>query len=111
LRADKSRIVDIRNESESLGLGIATSKLPSPLVMHPKKGPSIMAEAATTPPVKTVAKPRDQHLRDLADCIRFLSMDAVQQAKSGHAGAPMGMADIATVLFRDFMQFDAADPH
>ena len=38
-------------------------------------------------------------------------MDAVQQAKSGHPGAPMGMADIATVLFRDFMQFDAADPH
>jgi transketolase len=54
---------------------------------------------------------RDQHLRDLANCIRFLSMDAVQQAKSGHPGAPMGMADIATVLFRDFMQFDAADPH
>ena len=38
-------------------------------------------------------------------------MDAVQQAKSGHPGAPMGMADIATVLFKDFMQFDAADPH
>ena len=55
--------------------------------------------------------PRDQHLRDMADCIRFLSMDAVQQAKSGHPGAPMGMADIATVLFKDFMQFDAADPH
>ena len=47
----------------------------------------------------------------MADCIRFLSMDAVQQAKSGHPGAPMGMADIATVLFRDFMQFDAGDPH
>ncbi len=47
----------------------------------------------------------------MADCIRFLSMDAVQQAKSGHPGAPMGMADIATVLFKDFMQFDAADPH
>ena len=60
---------------------------------------------------KTVPKPRDQHLRDLADCIRFLSMDAVQQAKSGHPGAPMGMADIATVLYKDFMQFDAADPH
>ena len=56
-------------------------------------------------------KPRDQNLRDLADCIRFLSMDAVQQAKSGHPGAPMGMADIATVLFKDFMKFDAADPH
>ncbi len=60
---------------------------------------------------KTVPAPRDQHLRDMADCIRFLSMDAVQQAKSGHPGAPMGMADIATVLFKDFMQFDAANPH
>jgi hypothetical protein len=35
-------------------------------------------------------------------------MDAVQHSKSGHPGAPMGMADIATVLFKDFMQFDAA---
>ncbi|MEA3123689.1 MAG: transketolase, partial [Caballeronia sp.] len=60
---------------------------------------------------KTVPAPRDQHLRDMADCIRFLSMDAVQKANSGHPGAPMGMADIATVLFTDFMQFDAADPH
>ncbi len=60
---------------------------------------------------KTVPAPRDQNLRDMADCIRFLTMDAVQQAKSGHPGAPMGMADIATVLFRDFMQFDAAEPH
>jgi transketolase len=64
-----------------------------------------------TPAIKTVPKPRDQNLRDLADCIRFLSMDAVQKAKSGHPGAPMGMADIATVLFKDFMKFDAADPH
>jgi len=71
-----------------------------------------MTDAAPTPPApKTVPPPRDQHLRDMADCIRFLSMDAVQQAKSGHPGAPMGMADIATVLFKDFMQFDAADPH
>ena len=70
-----------------------------------------MADTPPTPAVKTVPKPRDQHLRDMADCIRFLTMDAVQQAKSGHPGAPMGMADIATVLFRDFMQFDAADPH
>src|SRR6202007_247214 len=60
---------------------------------------------------KTVPAPRDRHLRDMANCIRFLSMDAVQQAKSGHPGAPMGMADIATVLFQDFMQFDAAEPH
>ena len=60
---------------------------------------------------KSVPAPRDRHLRDMADCIRFLSMDAVQKAKSGHPGAPMGMADIATVLFKEFMQFDAADPH
>ena len=70
-----------------------------------------MTDVTPAPAVKTVPKPRDQHLRDMADCIRFLSMDAVQQAKSGHPGAPMGMADIATVLYRDFMQFDAADPH
>jgi transketolase len=60
---------------------------------------------------KTVPKARDPHLRDMANCIRFLSMDAVQQAKSGHPGTPMGMADIATVLFRDFMNFDSAEPH
>jgi transketolase len=70
-----------------------------------------MADATPEAVFKTVPKPRDQHLRDLADCIRFLSMDAVQKAKSGHPGAPMGMADIATVLYKDFLQFDAADPH
>ena len=63
------------------------------------------------PPVKTLPAPRDQHLRDLADCIRALSMDAVERAKSGHPGMPMGMADIATVLFSEFMRFDAMDPH
>ena len=62
-----------------------------------------MADAPPPQAIKTVPKPRDQHLRDMADCIRFLSMDAVQQAKSGHPGAPMGMADIATVLFKDFI--------
>lgn len=71
-----------------------------------------MAHTTSAPArFKTVPAPRDQNLRELADCIRFLSMDAVQKAKSGHPGAPMGMADIATVLFKDFMQFDAADPH
>ncbi|MAO30327.1 MAG: hypothetical protein CL595_08710, partial [Alteromonas sp.] len=40
--------------------------------------------------------------RELANAIRALSMDAVQQAKSGHPGAPMGMADIAQVLWGDF---------
>lgn len=70
-----------------------------------------MTNQSTVPAEKTVPAPRDQHLRDMADCIRFLSMDAVQKAKSGHPGMPMGMADIATVLFSEFLKFDAADPY
>jgi transketolase len=50
-----------------------------------------------------------EHAR-LANAIRALSMDAVEQAKSGHPGLPMGAADIATVLFSRFLKFDAADP-
>lgn len=46
----------------------------------------------------------------LANCIRVLSMDAVQAANSGHPGAPMGMADAATVLFRNHLKFDASNP-
>ena len=46
----------------------------------------------------------------MADAIRVLAMDAVEAANSGHPGMPMGMADVATVLFRDFLKFDAADP-
>jgi transketolase len=46
----------------------------------------------------------------MANAIRALAMDAVEKAKSGHPGLPMGAADIATVLFTQFLQFDAADP-
>jgi len=49
--------------------------------------------------------------RDLANAIRALAMDAVQQADSGHPGMPMGMADVATVLFSKFLKFDPSDPH
>ena len=48
--------------------------------------------------------------RDLANAIRALSMDAVQQANSGHPGAPMGMADIAEVLWNDYLVHNPADP-
>ena len=48
---------------------------------------------------------------DLSNAIRFLSMDAVENAKSGHPGMPMGMADVATVLFRDFLKFDPLNPN
>jgi len=47
---------------------------------------------------------------DMANAIRALAMDAIQKAKSGHPGAPMGMANMATVLFTQFLKFDAADP-
>ena len=46
----------------------------------------------------------------MANAIRALAMDAVEQAKSGHPGLPMGAADMATVLFTQFLKFDAADP-
>ena len=46
----------------------------------------------------------------MANAIRALAMDAVEQAKSGHPGLPMGAADVATVLFSQFLKFDAADP-
>ena len=48
---------------------------------------------------------------DLANCIRFLSVDAVQKANSGHPGMPMGMADVATVLFKSFLKFNPKNPN
>ena len=47
----------------------------------------------------------------MANAIRALAMDGVEQAKSGHPGMPMGMADVATVLFTRFLKYDPADPH
>lgn len=47
---------------------------------------------------------------DLANALRFLAIDAVEAANSGHPGMPMGMADVATVLFSQFLKFDATEP-
>ncbi len=54
--------------------------------------------------------PEQSKIRLLANAVRALSMDAVEAAKSGHPGLPLGMADAATVLFSRFLKFDAADP-
>ncbi len=48
--------------------------------------------------------------QEMANAIRALAMDAVEKANSGHPGMPMGMADVATVLFRDFLKFDPKNP-
>src|SRR6202023_3946896 len=54
--------------------------------------------------------PRDPHLRRMASALRALAMHAVEQAKSGHPGMPMGMADASTVLFTQFLRFDPQAP-
>src|SRR3954453_24203373 len=62
---------------------------------------------ATPAPLPSAADPK---LRRMANALRALAMDAVEQAKSGHPGMPMGMADIATVLFTQFLRFDPRAP-
>ncbi|MPZ09450.1 MAG: transketolase [Kiloniellaceae bacterium] len=63
----------------------------------------------TSPSAQDSSVTPDNH-RDMANAIRALAMDAVQQANSGHPGMPMGMADVATVLFSRFLKFDPAAP-
>jgi len=79
--------------------------------------PKSLLAAATASAAQTTAVRRDErapatrarHDR-MANAVRALAMDAVEQAKSGHPGLPMGAADVATVLFTRFLKFDAADP-
>src|SRR5262245_21654758 len=79
--------------------------------------PKSLLAAAAAPAAQTATMRSDEpapvtrarHDR-MANAIRALAMDAVEQAKSGHPGLPMGAADVATVLFTRFLKFDAADP-
>ena len=68
-----------------------------------------LAQDQRFPSTGAAASARIDHDR-MANAIRALAMDAVEQAKSGHPGLPMGAADIATVLFARFLKFDPADP-
>ncbi len=71
----------------------------------------LMAMNAAAPPLPPpLPPPANPRLRRLANALRALAMDAVEQAKSGHPGMPMGMADAATVLFTQFLRFDPAAP-
>jgi transketolase len=76
---------------------------PNPLLAAAQP-PAASSDQGTMSPI-----PRTQHDR-MANAIRALAMDAVEQAKSGHPGLPMGAADVATVLFTQFLKFDPADP-
>ncbi|MBS0531401.1 MAG: transketolase [Proteobacteria bacterium] len=64
----------------------------------------------TAPALSCISSRPDVTHAEMANAIRFLTIDAVEKAKSGHPGMPMGMADVATVLFSRFLKFDAADP-
>src|ERR1700729_281085 len=70
---------------------------------------SVVASKAPHGTVAPMPMSRAAHDR-MANAIRALAMDAVEQAKAGHPGLPMGAADIATVLFTRFLKFDVADP-
>src|SRR3954451_13804588 len=76
----------------------------------PKSSSAVaVAHRAAVPGDGPIALTRTQHDR-MANAIRALAMDAVEQAKSGHPGLPMGAADIATVLFTRFLNVDPSDP-
>jgi transketolase len=87
----------------------------APRLAHPMTKPDRLSAASATLapsprfPAGTTPASRAEHDR-MANAIRALAMDAVEAAKSGHPGLPMGAADIATVLFTQFLKFDPAAP-
>src|SRR5919106_5593843 len=82
------------------------------LLSVPKSRPAPRGLAQEGPAPVNIAdlrqNPADHWMK--AAALRVLAMDAVQKANSGHPGMPMGMADVATVLFENHLKFDASDP-
>jgi transketolase len=60
--------------------------------------------------VKATNKLNTKNLNQMSNAIRFLSVDAVEKANSGHPGMPMGMSDVATILFKYFLKFNSDNP-
>jgi len=81
--------------------------LDAPLRPHSLTMTTTASPTVAAPPLPP---PRDPELREMANAIRALAMDAVERANSGHPGMPMGMADVATVLFTKVLKYDPADP-
>ncbi len=78
--------------------------------LEPDSQPQARPNPALALQAGILARPATEERR-MADAIRALAIDAVETSKSGHPGMPLGMADVATVLFGQFVKFDAADPH
>src|SRR6188768_635400 len=85
--------------------------------IHPAKRPHSMSAKASPTAAAAPVERRQQPVAGsaiahsaMANAIRALAMDAVEQAKSGHPGMPMGMADVATILFTRFLKFSPGDP-
>src|SRR3954465_12173036 len=79
------------------------------MTISPYLAAASAAAISSSPASRAAASARAEHDR-MANAIRALAMDAVEQAKSGHPGLPMGAADIATVLFTRFLKIDPSDP-
>src|SRR5205814_4168364 len=77
---------------------------------HPATDGTQEAHAMTDSALSRIATEPVVSHAEMANAIRFLAIDAVENVKSGHPGMPMGMADVATVLFSRFLKFDASDP-
>jgi transketolase len=89
------------------GFFAALTKSAGVLDVHPRQAAPGQSGAARDMPTEIT---REKHDR-MANALRFLAMDAVEKAKSGHPGLPMGAADAATVLFTRFLKFDPMAPH
>src|SRR3954468_9233913 len=79
------------------------------MTISPYLAAASAAAVSSSPASRTLASARAEH-DHMANAIRALAMDAVEQAKSGHPGLPMGATDIATVLFTRFLKIDPSDP-